>query len=348
MNHYETEAYLKSFLIFFISLISISSFALYLYDNEQNQVYQERLLTQMDAYSYSLHDKRFLYQIVPIQKDMELHELIISNSEVYALFPNQKDMGNSCIKVNYPYSSYTHAKKEHSRKILLIFTVIFFVLLFLAFFFAHFALFPLRKALMIMEDFLKDIIHDLNTPISSIILNGQLLKRKYSDQEIERIIISGKTITGLYKNLEVLYRDLPITKEEINLKPFFQERLSYFQVLYCDLNFDLKGEGEVYIYYNKDIFTRIIDNLLSNACKYNIHNGKVIVRFDADLITIQDSGVGIQDTEKVFKRFYRESDRGLGIGLHIVDTLSKKIGLHVSIQSTLAEGTTVYLRPKKY
>ena len=335
MNRYETEAYLKSFLIFFISLISISSFALYLYNNEQNQIYKERLLTQMDAYSYSPHDKRFLYKIVPIQNNMELHELIITESEIYALFPNQKDMANSCIKVTFPYNSYIAAEKKYNHKMLFIFAIIFFVLAFLAFIFARFALFPLRKALMIMEDFLKDIIHDLNTSVSSIILNGQLLRRKYDDQEIERIVISAKTITGLYKNLEVLYRELPIEKENIHLESFFRERISHFQVLYPDLDFELDGETELFVQYNKDILTRIVDNILSNACKYNIHQGRVKISFDADCITVQDTGIGIQDTAKVFKRFYRESDRGLGIGLHIVDTLSKKIGLQVNIKSII-------------
>ncbi|WP_157840824.1 histidine kinase dimerization/phospho-acceptor domain-containing protein [Halarcobacter anaerophilus] len=55
-----------------------------------------------------------------------------------------------------------------------------------------------------MENFLKDLIHDLNTPSTSILINSKMLKKHGDFEEIERIELSAKTISSLYKNLEFI------------------------------------------------------------------------------------------------------------------------------------------------
>lgn len=321
----------------------VSSFALYLYNLEQNEEYKEQLLTQMDGSSYSLISKKFTYTIVTWNHNAELHELIFTDTEIYALFPNHKDMYHTLVKVSYSMESFNKVNHLNNQKIFMIFGILMLVIAFISVIFAKFSLLPLRNALNIMENFLKDIIHDLNTPVSSILLNSQLLKRKYSDIEIDRVYISGKTITGLYKNLEVLYRELPIKEEAVYLKLFFEERIANFKALYPNLNFSLNGSEIESIQINKEILTRIIDNILSNACKYNKPQGNVIINYSKHSISIEDTGVGINNVSKVFQRFYRESDRGLGIGLHIVETLSKKIKMKIRIESVPKKGTIVHL-----
>ncbi len=48
-------------------------------------------------------------------------------------------------------------------------------------------------------------------------------------------------------------------------------------------------------------------------------------------LTIINSSYGIKNPSKVFNRFYKESDRGLGIGLHIVDKLCKELNINTKI-----------------
>ncbi|MDD2357580.1 MAG: HAMP domain-containing sensor histidine kinase [Thiovulaceae bacterium] len=341
MNRLETESFFKSFFIFFFSLLSVSALALYLYTNEQEQFYYEKMLSTMDAFSYSMKGKQFSYEIIPFTTQVKIHELIITNNEIYALFPWPKNPHISLIKVIYPYSSYIQGVHEQERKGMILFVVIAVIISLLSLLFSRYSLFPLRKSLIIMEDFLKDIIHDLNTPVTSILLNSQLLKRKYDDEEIDRIYISGQTITGLYKNLEVLYRELPIQQHNVILDLFLRERVQYFQTLYPALVFTLNGEFGLNITINKEIFMRIVDNLLSNACKYNHSKGRVDIYYDARSIKIIDTGFGIKNVNKVFNRFYKETERGLGIGLHIVKTLSKKINIKILIKSQENIGTSV-------
>jgi len=341
LNRLETESFFKSFFIFFFSLLSVSALALYLYDNEQERFYYEKMLSTMDAFSYSMKGKQFSYEIIPFTTQIKIHELIITDNEIYALFPWPKNPHVSLIKVIYPYQSYVKAVQEQDRKGMILFVVIALIISLLSLIFSRYSLFPLRKSLTIMEDFLKDIIHDLNTPVSSILLNSQLLKRKYDDEEIDRIYVSGQTITGLYKNLEVLYRELPIQQDNVILDLFLRERVRYFQTLYPSLTFTLNGELDVAIAINKEILMRIIDNLLSNACKYNRPSGRVEIHYNVISIKIIDTGIGIKNVNKVFNRFYKETERGLGIGLHIVKTLSSKVDIKVFIESQYRIGTNV-------
>ena len=94
---------------------------------------------------------------------------------------------------------------------------------------------------------------------------------------------------------------------------------------------------------NEDALRRILDNLLSNACKYNKAQGSVTVRLNVEGFSIVDSGIGIKDRQKVFERFYKEGERGLGIGLHIVKKLCETLGFDISLNSS-PEGSSFFVR----
>ena len=74
----------------------------------------------------------------------------------------------------------------------------------------------------------------------------------------------------------------------------------------------------------------MITNLLSNAYKYNVDNGKVVFSLAVNgeeqhrqiVISVADTGIGVVDKEHVFDRFVQEThgqeQEGSGLGLHIV------------------------------
>lgn len=66
---------------------------------------------------------------------------------------------------------------------------------------------------------------------------------------------------------------------------------------------------------------------MSNACKYNTRNGKITIITRANKVIISNDSHGVKNPSKVFERFYKEGERGLGIGLHIVDKLSNQLGI---------------------
>ncbi|AYC99553.1 PAS domain-containing hybrid sensor histidine kinase/response regulator [Neorhizobium sp. NCHU2750] len=98
-----------------------------------------------------------------------------------------------------------------------------------------------------------------------------------------------------------------------------------------------------------NLLRRLVQNLVSNAIKYTI-SGKVIVgarrRGDKVVIDVLDSGIGIPQSKfrTVFKEFARLEDgartaSGLGLGLSIVDRLSRMLSHPVHLSSTPGRGT---------
>ncbi len=340
MNRHEKEAFAKTFGIFFIALSLVSGIALFFYDKEQEHHYHQQIFSDMVAYSYALEGTAFNVDFIKPAENEVLAALQVKEGEVYSLFALPDTQIR--LKVVMPFDVYQQGIEQQDSKTFMLSALLVVTLLLFSLLFSLYALRPLRDAVGLMEEFLKDIIHDLNTPVTSILLNTQLLRRRHDDVELKRIETSAKTVGSLYKNLEVLNRDLPMRSEQVELVPFFEERVAYYKVLFPALTFSLKGEP-VSVAVNRDAFTRIIDNLLSNACKYNVAEGTVEIVFDEKQITIRDTGIGIENTKKVFERFYKESDRGLGLGLNIVKKLARQMGIGVELQSKKGVGTVFIL-----
>ena len=217
-----------------------------------------------------------------------------------------------------------------------------FILLILSFGFAFYSLRPMREALYLLENFLKDIIHDLNTPSTSILLNSKLLRKRGDFEEIERIELSAKTISSLYKNLEFISQKGIEKNENISIEEVINSKIEVLQKLYPTIVFK-KDIEDFYVKTNENAFERILDNLLTNACKYNKKNGIVHIYASNNKIIIKDTGIGIKNVGKVFDRYYKETDRGLGIGLSIVKKLCDALDIKISIKSKIEEGTSVEL-----
>ncbi len=212
--------------------------------------------------------------------------------------------------------------------------------------FALYALSPLRKALHLTEEFIKDILHDYNTPLATLRLNVSMLKNEIGDnKKIDRIENSVQNILNLQSNLRSYLNSHAMQKEFFDLQELLQKRISLIDNSYKDINFSLEIKS-VKLHTNKDAFTRIIDNLLSNAAKYNKKGGNVSVCFKNHILEIQDTGKGIKNPRRVFERFYKEQERGIGIGLHIVKKLCEELHIDISLQSEVNKGTIFRLNLK--
>jgi len=130
----------------------------------------------------------------------------------------------------------------------------------------------------------------------------------------------------LHKNLTVYLKDIEFDKEEFPIREVISEQVLFFKSLYDYLSWEIDVKEQTII-SNKHALSRIIYNLLSNACKYNTPNGFIQIKMQDNILSITNSSYGIKNPSKVFDRFYKESDRGLGIGLHIVDKLCGELGI---------------------
>jgi len=219
---------------------------------------------------------------------------------------------------------------------------LFFLLFFISVGFAMYSMRPMKEALYLLENFLKDLIHDLNTPATSILLNSKLLRKRGDFDEIERIELSAKSISSLYKNLEFITPNKISKDETVSLEELINEKVEVLQKIYPKINFT-KNMKDGIIKSNKNGVDRIIDNLLTNACKYNKKNGHIYITVVKQKLIIEDTGVGIKDTKKVFQRYYKENTNGLGIGMSIVKQLCETLDIHIHIESKINKGTKIEL-----
>ncbi len=339
MKKYEKESFLKSFLLFFTTLLALNSIIFWLYFQEQKQILESEIFNKLKIYNYNFKDKDIKIDITPIKNVKNLYTLHVTKNEIFAYFdiPNSK---KNSLKIIYPYKKYLSDLNKIKKSSIIYFLISSSILFLLSIMYSIYSIKPLKNALTLLEEFLKDIIHDLNTPISSILLNLNILKRKKSEEAIKRIEYSAKNIGLLYKNLEISIKELKAEKKEIDIKQLISEKTEYYKYLYPDILFETEIKTDK-LKTSLEHFSRIIDNLISNACKYNKQNGSVKIYIDNKHLTIEDTGIGIKDTKKVFNRFYKESDRGIGLGLNIVKQLCLELGYKIEIKSKINMGTKI-------
>jgi Na+/proline symporter/CheY-like chemotaxis protein/two-component sensor histidine kinase len=112
--------------------------------------------------------------------------------------------------------------------------------------------------------------------------------------------------------------------------------------------------SSVVVESDRNLLRRLIQNLVSNAIKYT-KTGKVLVGVrrngDDALIYVCDTGIGISSkkSKTVFREFERLSEgariaSGLGLGLSIVDRISRVLGISIEMKSIPAKGTIFSVR----
>lgn len=209
------------------------------------------------------------------------------------------------------------------------------------------------KLLDEQDQFLKNAIHEIHTPLSVIITNIDLLRMNGIDHEFLNAIEAGsRIIQHSYEDMTYLMkRDrVPDHKTTINLVDFIHERVRYFTCIaeVNELSLSLRtGQPNLpSIHVNELKLSRLIDNTLSNAIKYSYRpseiNITVGIRKGELFFEVRNYGPLIQDKKKIFRRFHRESDHkgGYGLGLSIVAHICDEEEIDIEISSTTLRGTS--------
>ena len=234
----------------------------------------------------------------------------------------------------------------------------FFILLYsiislIGFYLAKLFLKPIKEEREKLNTFIKDTTHELNTPISAILMSTEV--EDLNAKQIERVRLSAKRISEIYKDLTYIFLE-EIQKrkitDELSLKNIIDEQLKYFEILANKKKITLIANLEDFKYkINEDDFLRVFNNLVSNAIKYNKMNGKLEITLSNNILIIKDTGIGIekQKIDNIFNRYYRATSEqgGFGIGLNIVNKICKNYNIKINVESIVDEGTTFTLIFKK-
>ncbi len=204
-----------------------------------------------------------------------------------------------------------------------------------------------------LDNFIKDSMHEINTPLSIINLNTDLFANKYGDNKyLQRIKSASKTLATIYDDMDYLIKRGRIVhnNNEIDFSVFLQNRVDYFQEIanLKKIEIVIEIEKDITHHFSKTKLQRIIDNTISNAIKYSHDNSSIeIALYKQDnefIFLVKDYGVGIANVNKIFSRYYRENESkgGFGIGLNIVKDIIDEEGIVLRVTSKVNEGTSFY------
>lgn len=233
-----------------------------------------------------------------------------------------------------------------------LFTFIFFMLFGL--YLAKLFLKPMRDAIVLLDRFIKDTTHELNTPLSAILANIEMMDTDVMEEKnktkLARINIAAKTVSVLYRDLTylTLEQEKENHDEKIEIKALIQDRAEYFSVLaqskHLECNLDLEDASLI---MDRRKLIRVVDNLISNAIKYSKRNGIVGIKLRKSMLIIWDTGIGMDEENipYIFDRYIRfnNSEGGFGVGLSIVKQILDEYHISIKVKSKKMEGTSMVL-----
>ncbi len=210
---------------------------------------------------------------------------------------------------------------------------------------------PIREKIEALDRFIEDTTHELNTPISAILMTIQTLKGE-DEKKIKRLKISAIRLSTMYDTLSSnLNKEEYYEKEKFNLKDLIEKRVEYLKILAeskkIEFNLHL---NDFIIEASKEDIKRVIDNLINNAIKYSNFKGEINISLEKNILKICDKGIGISDEQKkdIFKRYKRVNKErgGFGIGLNIVYNICNKYNIKIDIKDHIPKGVCFILEFK--
>ena len=241
-------------------------------------------------------------------------------------------------------------------KMLVSFLLAFLFMQFVGYFLLRLFLRPMKDALHLLDRFIKDTTHELNTPVTAIMTNIEMIDKETLDEKllkkINRIEIGAKTISNIYEDLTfvTLNNQIISNNENLNLSNILKQRVDFFNSIagMKKVEFKLFIKEEVYIVCDAKKISKLIDNLLSNAIKYNKINGTIKIVLTKNSLIVEDSGKGIdkENLKRLFDRYSRfdKSVGGFGIGLNIVSLIAKEYNFKIDVESQIDIGTKVKVK----
>ena len=193
--------------------------------------------------------------------------------------------------------------------------------------------------------FIADTVHQIRTPLTNIMMNGEMIKKFQKDESmnvfIEQIDASINMLSNSYEDLAYLITSNSISykPKNINLSQTIKDRIKFFATI-SKVNFkkiEAKIEDEIYVNMNEIELERIIDNNLSNAIKYGFKDKTIdvflIKNKNEAILEFRTFSNKIKNRDMIFSKNYREDDakRGLGLGLYMVSNICIKYDIKYEI-----------------
>lgn len=313
-----------------------------------NKFDKEKLL-ETENYKISFYDKNQNKIFGNLDENIDFSKKIIDTKNSFILVDDSVLGHLDIYYIALKENMYFKKIEELKLNIISIFFIIYLIIALIGFYLAKLFLRPIREERVKLNNFIKDTTHELNTPISAILMSTE--NKNLSEKQIERVRISAKRVSEIYSDLTYLFLENKETIkniQEFNLKDLISEQMEYLDLIATKKRVKINKNIEDFDYkIDKDDFIRIFNNLVSNAIKYNKMGGIIDISLQNNILKISDSGIGIEKDKinDIYKRYYRATNEqgGFGIGLNIVSYICSFYKIKILVESQIDEGTTFTL-----
>lgn len=215
-----------------------------------------------------------------------------------------------------------------------------------------------------LDAYAHTIAHDLKSPLSNILLTGEIINMKYANQippdvmtRFNSIVSSGKQMNKMIEQLLLLakLRDPQEVITTVPVRPTVHMALSRFSQIIHEkgIKVNVMKDNPIVMGHPQWI-EEVFANLISNAIKYMgddnpnpciditgvVQDGKV-------RLEVKDTGVGIKVEDQqnlfvMFTRLHQVNAEGLGLGLSIIRRIISKLDGELGVESTMGKGSTFW------
>ena len=241
--------------------------------------------------------------------------------------------------------------------IILIFIVI------LGFFLTKKTLSPISLNMQKQKRFIADASHELRTPIAVMIsglevnLNNKNLDFQEAKELLEDTLSEMKNLSKLSNELLSLSKDdsSQTIYEPVDMERLISESIEKNRNLaqVKNINIEQNIKFKKFVLGNERELERVLLNVLDNAIKYTMPEGKIDVydkvTFNRYVINITDNGVGIKEDliDKIFDPFFRadlsRNTEGAGLGLALAKKIVEEHKGTIVVKSEFGKGTNVII-----
>lgn len=223
-----------------------------------------------------------------------------------------------------------------------------------------------RETFEMEREFIMNVSHELLTPVSILRtrIENMISDPSLPNDVAEKMVESQKTLSRLTKVVKSLLYISKIENEQfvknekaspqVIMQEVLEELDEWIQTKGITVISEWK-ENFVYSPCNKSLLHTLLYNILTNAIKYNVDNGKIYITGEKEVndfvVRIKDTGTGIASDQLLFifdrfKRFRPADDKSYGLGLPIVRSIAEYHEIDVMVESEIRKGTTFIIRFK--
>lgn len=212
------------------------------------------------------------------------------------------------------------------------------------------------------RDFFQNASHELKSPLTSIIGYQQMICDNIVDSKDQIINYSSKTLkeakrmnniiidmlnlSSIEQNYQKKQDIVKVDKALIEILDSLEDRIKARNISVITNIAKCETVGDA------KLIDELIRNLIDNAIKYNVDNGKIMITLNTSTLTIEDTGFGISKEyqSRVFERFYRvdkghsKEIGGTGLGLAIVKHICEIYQYELKLESTIGKGTKITIK----